>query len=501
MSGAAPEPAASGRGARVVLAGANAGYIHCGMALRCLRANLGALRPRSRILETDAAETLPVQWVEQILEQRPGVVGFSVYVWNVAFVLAVLRLLKVVAPEVRTLVGGPQFDSAAAAEPFLPLVDAVVQGEAEGVIESLVRGLLEGRPAPGLVAAEPPDLGTIALPYDEYVDADIATRMIYVEASRGCPFRCAYCTSGGAGGVRAVPPERLLPALERLLERGVRHFKFLDRSFNHAGDVGLAVLDFFLERLSGRLTLHFELTPEPLPAAWRERLPRFPPGALHLEVGVQTWNPEVGRAIQRPVLPDRVEAALRFLIGEARADVHADLIAGLPGEDVASFAAGFDRLVRLGPAALQMGLLKRLPGTELERDARFAALRFAPDAPYEVVATDRIAFAEMRRLARMAHCWDLLYNRKRFRRALPLLWSDAGASPFERLGGIADWLHARHGRVHGLAPKRLAEALLALQERGDVEALRAALEGDARDAARTKRPVVGQLAGSSTPGR
>lgn len=463
----------------ILLVGVNAGYIHSSLALRYLLVNLGPLAARAALLETDAQEATPIQLVERLLARQPRVVGFSVYVWNVAFVAATLRALRVVAPEVGIVVGGPQCVPDNATDGLRELADAVVCGEAEGVVESVVGALLAGQRDLGIVVAPAPDLATVSLPYALYSASDLATRTVYVESTRGCPFGCEYCTSADSGGIRRFPLDRLLSAFEELLARGARRLKFLDRSFNHGGDHALAVLDFFLARGVGDLTLHFEFTPHALPEAWRTRLLRFPPGALHVEVGIQTWNPEVGRRIRRTIDPAAADATLRFLIEEAHAGVHADLIVGLPGEGIAGFSAGFDRLVAMRPAELQVGILKLLPGTAIGRHAEAFGLRFSPDPPYEVLASERIPFAEMRRLARFARCWELLGNRGRFVHTAPMLWSD-GSSPFQRTMTLADWLHARYGRLHALAPKQIAEAIVATSDARLAPSLRATLERDAR---------------------
>lgn len=469
--------------ADIVLAGANAGYIHCALALRCLLANLGPLAARTRLIECDTRDLTPVQWVERLLACRPRVIGFSVYLWNVRFVVETLRLLRRVAPEIALVAGGPQLVPDDPDDEVRRLTDAVVHGEGEGVAAALFAALLEGRRALGAIQAPPPDLAAVALPYALYSDADLATRLTYVESSRGCPFHCAYCTSASSGGIRVFPPERFLPALGDLLDRGARHLKFLDRSFNRGGAPALAVLDFLLTRPLANRILHFEFTPEPLPPEWRQRLLRFPPGALHLEVGVQTWDPGVARRVRRALDRTAVDETLRFLIRDVRAAVHADLIAGLPGETLASFAEGFDHLVALEAAELQVGLLKSLPGTEIRRTAQAEGLVFSPDPPYEILATPELSFEDLQRLARLARCWELLYNRKRFPTAAPRLWS-GGRSPCACVLALADRLQARHGRLHALSPARLAEALLEETPPAERPALRAALEHDARLSAR-----------------
>jgi radical SAM superfamily enzyme YgiQ (UPF0313 family) len=210
----------------------------------------------------------------------------------------------------------------------------------------------------------------LALPYDLYTDADIAHRVIYVEASRGCPYECEFCLSSLDVPVRNAPLEPFLTAMQHLLDRGVCQFKFVDRTFNLNLKISSAILRFFLERYRPGLFVHFEMIPDRLPQALRELIREFPPGVLQFEVGIQTFNEQVAKLISRRQDNARAEENLRWLREETGVHVHADLIVGLPGEDMASFAAGFDRLVALGPQEIQVGLLKRLRGTPIVRHDR-----------------------------------------------------------------------------------------------------------------------------------
>ena len=465
----------------VLLVAINAGYVHSSFSLRCLVANLGDLKERTQCVETDGQQESPAHLVERLLRHNPGIIGFSVYIWNYAFVLRVLRLLEIIAPHVKIVVGGPQIvPGDAATREIFDLADVAIVGEAEECIESVLKDLWDASPVSSVIHAPPVNVANIQLPYALYSAADIAHRVIYVETSRGCPFHCDYCTSAGQGPIRFFPQEKLWPHFQSLLERGARKFKFLDRSFNHNGSHGLAVLDFFLdskrERRLDALQLHFEFTPYPLNGEWRKRLSAFAPGELHLEVGIQTWDSGVAARIRRPMDPDVVMESLRFLIHDAKADVHADLIVGLPGETRESISEGFNRLVALRPSEIQVGILKDLPGTAMRRHAQEFRLVFSPEPPYEILETSTLPFDEMCRLARFARCWDMIYNHRRFTRSVSLALENS-ASPFEDIMRLSDAIYAEHRRMHALSPRQIAKALSTLYPTLD---MKTALETDAR---------------------
>jgi hypothetical protein len=231
----------------------------------------------------------------------------------------------------------------------------------------------------------------------------------------------------------------------------------VDRTFNLNVEIGRAILEFFFKRYEPGLFLHFEMIPDRLPEGLREAIQLFPPGALQFEVGIQSFNPEVCRRISRRQDERRVEENLRFLRDRTGVHVHADLIVGLPGEDLASFAAGFDRLVGLGPQEIQVGMLKRLRGAPIARHDRQWEMVYSPMPPYEVLRTGAIDFATMQRLRRFARYWDLVYNSGNFLESSPLIWGNS--SPFAEFLRFGDWAFSRSGRCHGISLHRLAELL------------------------------------------
>ena len=311
---------------------------------------------------------------------------------------------------------------------------------------------------PKIIPAELPEFSRLALPYDFYTDADIAHRIVYVEASRGCPFTCEFCLSSLDIPVRQVPLDKFLAAMQTLLDRGLKQFKFVDRTFNLNLLTSKALLEFFRARYLPGMFFHFEMIPDRLPAELREVIAKFPPGSLQFEVGIQTFNPEVGMLISRRQNYERMADNFIFLRNETSVHIHADLIVGLPGETLDSFAAGFDKLIALRPQEIQVGILKRLRGTPIIRhDAEWRMVCHA-HPPYEILQNKLIDFATMQRLRRFAKYWDLVGNSGNFVATAPLIWSN-GASPFHNFLRFSDWLYAKINRTDSIALARLMELL------------------------------------------
>jgi len=438
--------------AEILLVAINARYSHASYAARTLQANLGALARQAAILETDLDIT-PVQLAEQIARHHPRVVSFTVYLWNVRLVEATARILRTVLPQARLIAGGPELtpDYANAA-----LFDTLIIGEGE---TALRKACETPAPAAHQRTAAPEPLDTLTLPFDAYTDTDLAQRTIYAETSRGCPYPCAYCTSAQTP-LRLFPLDTLLPALDRLWQRGIRQLKFLDRSFNAPVAHACAVLDFFLPRVTPDTCLHFEINPDHLHPDILGRIAAFPKGALHLEAGVQTLNPSVAAAIGRNADTAQTLQNIRRLTHDTGAVVHADLIFGLPGEDEASFANGFDTLITAAaPPEVQVNQLKGLPGTRLRRDAPTLGLAFNPEPPYEVLHTDAMDFATLCRIQRFARCWELIRNRNRFPEDVARLHKATAPAYYRAYHALADRIFSGEGKLFAISQPRLARHL------------------------------------------
>ena len=463
----------------IVLATLNAKYIHTSFGLRYLMANLGDLQERACMAEFIINQQ-PLEIVEAILAHDPRIVGFGVYIWNVEQTTEVVALLKRLKPSLIIVLGGPEVSYETAEQPIVALADHVITGEADVKFAEVCRSLLGHTELPKILAAELPALNHRASPYDLYTDEDLAHRVIYVEASRGCPFTCEFCLSSLDIPVRAFATDAFLASMQRLLDRGATQFKFVDRTFNLHLPTSMGILQFFLDRWREGLFLHFEMVPDRLPEQLRALIRQFPPGAVQFEVGIQTFDDATSKNISRRQNLDRLEDNFRFLREETGVHIHADLIVGLPGEGMESFGRGFDRLVRLNPQEIQVGILKRLRGTPIIRHDEEYAMIYAPNPPYEVLSTRDIPFADMQRMKRFARYWDIVANSGHFANTLSLLWSD-GASPYAQFLRFSDWLYATLRRTHQIALPVIAQSLfdfLTQELAVDLELAATTLEGD-----------------------
>lgn len=452
----------------IILSTLNARYAHASLGLRYLLANMGPLQPQASIQEfVIGAKTTEI--VEKLLAGKPRIIGFGIYIWNVEETTRVVAMLKRVAPQVVIVLGGPEVSHESAEQEIVRLADYLVTGWGDVSFPKLCGEILDGpKPLMKVHAGVQPPMAEIKMPYSLYSDHDIAHRTLYVEASRGCPFKCEFCLSALDKTAWPFALDTFLGELDSLHARGARLFKFVDRTFNLNIKTSLKIMQFFLDKLAANpddpVYAHFELVPDHLPDALKEGIAKFPPGALQFEIGIQSFNPEVQALVSRK--QDNAKAAdnIRWLCEQSNAHLHVDLIAGLPGEDVASFARGFDQLVALKPHEIQFGILKRLRGTPIIRHTEAFGMVFDPYPPYTILATRDVDFSTMLRLVRFARYWDLVANSGRFVNTIAAMLGDA---PFNNFMAFSDWIYSKTDATHRIALDRLAALVTQwLQVRG-----------------------------------
>lgn len=450
----------------IVLATLNARYIHSAFGLRYLKANLKEFESRCDIQEF-TLESRPEDVVEQILAAKPKVVGFGVYIWNVVQTEKVVALLKAVSPDTIVVLGGPEVSYEHEGQNIIELSDYVITGWGEVSFRELVATLLNSSPSSSskcsdeaenswakITAGQQPKLEHIRMPYYLYDDHDVQHRVLYVEASRGCPFKCEFCLSALDKTAWPFDLDLFLEEMDKLHKRGARHFKFVDRTFNLKIKNSLKIMQFFLDRMSDELFLHFEVVPDHLPEALKEMIAQFPAGQLQFEVGIQTFNPDVQSRISRRQNNEKAEANIQWIKQESNAYLHTDLIFGLPGESLDSFANSFDKLVALAPHEIQVGILKRLKGSPIIRHTEPHALVFNPNPPFSILSNDQVSFNDVQFMGRFARFWDLIGNSGRFKHSLPLVLAD---DPFQRFSVLTNAIFERSGKTYKISLLRLID--------------------------------------------
>jgi len=440
---------------RIVLSTLNAKYIHASLGLRYLYSNMGSLQNQTKLQEFTIAQRAE-DITEQLLSAELAIIGFGVYIWNVAQTTEVIRLIKIIRPDVVIVIGGPEVSYETEEQSITALADYLVTGAADVAFAELCQEIIDGKAPPKQVSSLPVELNRLVSPYPYYSDNDIANRVIYVEASRGCPFKCEFCLSSLDKTAVAFDLANFLTQMQALIDRGAKQFKFVDRTFNLKADTSKQILTFFLQHINKGLFLHFELIPDRLPDVLLELLPQFPANSLQFEIGIQSFNPAVQKLISRKQQHEKTCNNLRWIRNHTEAHVHADLIFGLPGETMESFAQGFDLLYSLGPQEIQVGILKRLRGTPIARHTQDYDMRYMITPPYRLLAHKDATFDNVQRMVRFARYWDLIGNSGRFTHTLPLL---LGTHPFEHFMTLSDWLFRTTTQTHRIALARLFELL------------------------------------------
>ena len=441
---------------KIVLATLNAKFFHTSFGLRYLYANLKELQSFCEIKEF-IIQTRAIDIVEQILETKPDIVGFGVYIWNIVETTDVVSLLKVIAPEIKIILGGPEVSYETEQQAIVGYADYVLTGPADLSFYQLCNDIINNTPPDKkIINSKPVALAELELPYQYYTDEDLKHRLLYVEASRGCPFKCEFCLSSLDKTSDPFELTLFLEQMEILYQRGARNFKFIDRTFNLNINTTMQIMQFFLDRMTDDLYLHFEVVPDHLPRKLKELLTQFPEGSLQFEIGIQTFNVEVQKNISRKQNNAKSKDNLIWLKDNTNAHIHADLIFGLPGETFDTFKDSFNQLYHCRPHEIQMGILKRLKGSPIIRHTEAFDLRFNPLPPFNILSTDRVSFTTMQRINRFARYWDMIGNSGRFKYSLPHILSD---KPFDDFMAITEWIFNKTGQIHKINLKKLFELI------------------------------------------
>ncbi|WP_255992897.1 B12-binding domain-containing radical SAM protein [Clostridium perfringens] len=409
---------------KILLTAINSKYIHSNLAVRYLKAFTKDLDFQGDIKEfsiNDRVENI----LEGIIEEKPDVVAFSCYIWNMEFVNRLAELIKLVDPKIEILYGGPEVSYEG--KEFLENHEGeyVIVGEGEktfrefilyklgeGKIED-IKGLNYKRDGKVFENPKRPEMDMNELVFPYTYEEDINNKIVYYEASRGCPFKCKYCLSSVMHGVRFLDVERVKKELKYFMERGLKLVKFVDRTFNCNREYTVELLKYLSEQ-DTETRFHFEVAADLLTEEQIEILNNAPKGRFQLEVGVQTTNNEVLHNINRYITYENIKEKVLKVASGKNVMQHLDLIAGLPGEDLESFKKSFNDVHAIRPDEIQLGFLKLLKGSSMREEAEKWGIVYSPYAPYEIIRSKDIIYEELLLLKKVEAMVDKYYNSCKF---------------------------------------------------------------------------------------
>lgn len=456
---------------RVLLTAINSKYIHTGLGLRYVGEYAKQKGHHVQLLEETINSNI-LDVLEKVMVVQAEVYGFSVHIWNKPYVMQLIAMLRKLRPEAVIVVGGPEV--AFAAERIFteePGIDYIVQGEGELCFSQLLQSLEQKDAIPAHIAYKVgdevringgttviDDLSILPFPYPDLQQVIAEHKIVYYEATRGCPFNCAYCLSGISRSVRKRPLDLVLADLDRFIAAGAPLVKFVDRTYNLDEKYFLPMMQH-LACAKTEATFHFEIKADILTEKVLDFLATVPKGRFQLEIGIQSTHQPTLEAINRQDNWEKLASNVRRLLAMGNMHIHVDLIAGLPYEDLPTFGKSFDDVYGLNAHMLQLGFLKVLPGSQMEQETKEHGLLFMDEPPYEILATKYIPYEDMQFLKRVENVLDQTGNSGVFSNILSALMRMEVLKPFAFYTKLTNWWVARgyYPQTHNV--KGVAEIL------------------------------------------
>ena len=452
---------------KVIIACLNSKYVHASLSPWCL---LAGVREFSRngydvsVAESTINSDMKA-FAQKIINEKPDVVAFSCYIWNITKTLEICSIIKK-NHCCKIVLGGPEvaYRQKDVLEKY-DFVDFVLSGEGEWTFPdfldnlngdfSLVSGLTYRGNGEIVTIPEKEYAETPPSPYSDEFFENLNGRISYIETARGCPYRCAFCLSGRCSKLRFFDINRVKKDIIRLSQSGTQTLKFVDRTFNanaeRANEILLFIKENYGKEIPDNVCFHFEIAGDILKESTLQILSSMPVGAVQLEIGMQSFNEETLRIINRRTDTKRLIENIRKLISFNNMHIHIDLIAGLTGEDLVSFKNSFNIGYSLGAHMLQMGFLKLLHGADMRENNEKYPCTFADEPPYEVISTPWISEDEIRMLKNCEDALDRLYNSGRFLLTLSYLTDEVGISPFDVFNDFGNSVNGNKMRLSDYA--------------------------------------------------
>ena len=419
---------------KILLAACNAKYIHSNLAVYDLKA-YSSDYDEHVILREYTINQPKDEILKDIYSSGADVVCFSCYIWNISFVRELIRDLVKILPKTAFWAGGPEVSYDA--EKFLtemPEMTGVMVGEGEKTFHDLLEFYIDGKDSLEEISGiayrtgdkiihngwrELMDLSAIPFVYEHLEKFE--NRIIYYESSRGCPFSCSYCLSSIDKKLRFRDLELVKKELQFFLDHRVPQVKFVDRTFNCKHEHAMTIWKYILEHDNGVTNFHFEISADLLREEEMELMSQVRPGLIQLEIGVQSTNPETIRAIHRHMDLKKLEHCVNRVHSFRNIHQHLDLIAGLPYEDYDTFHQSFNDVYQMKPDQLQLGFLKVLKGSLMQKEAEGYGIVYKEKEPYEVLSTNWLTYGEVLKLKMVESMVEVYYNSGQFWHTLEYL--------------------------------------------------------------------------------
>ncbi|MBQ6897205.1 MAG: DUF4080 domain-containing protein [Oscillospiraceae bacterium] len=425
---------------KIVLASINSKYIH---------SSLGVWYLHSAAKAADTAHTVEVyestinnhidDIVADIYNLAPDVVGFSCYIWNIEYVKKITECLKKINPQLKIFFGGPEagFD----AQHLFKIcdVDYIIKGEGEQAFINLLKN--------DFTVAEKVIMAPVTEyfnPYSEEYFNALKGRIVYLETSRGCPFHCAFCLSGRDENVRFFDMDVSKQNILKLANCGTQTVKFVDRTFNCNDKRAREIFEFiYTQRTLGNIpenvVFHCEVEADLFTQETLDYLKTMPKGLFQFEAGLQSFNPQTLKAVDRRHNIERLVHNLKEIAQMKNIHLHIDLIAGLPYEDYTSFTEGFDLAFEIGAEVIQLGFLKLLNGSPLEAEKEKHGYKYWSYPPYQVICNNYIGYGDLLKLKLAEDAVERIYNSNRFPNTLKYVLNVTNMSPYSLFCGMGEY--------------------------------------------------------------
>ena len=446
-------------------------YIHSNLAVYNLKSCSGEYSSRVVVKEYTINQ-IRDDILKDIYLEKPDVICFSCYIWNISFVRELVPDLKKILPQVEFWAGGPEVSYDAVE--FLkknPAFFGVMVGEGEETFHELAGYYIERKPETlseirGVAFRdENKDRNIVHTGWRELMDlskvpfaysnlTEFKNRIIYYESSRGCPFSCSYCLSSIDKKLRFRDIELVKKELQFFIDNKVPQVKFVDRTFNCKHDHAMEIWRYITEHDNGITNFHFEISADLLRAEELALMKTMRPGLIQLEIGVQSTNPQTIKAIRRTMDFEKLKGIVEQIHSFGNIHQHLDLIAGLPYEGYDSFHKSFCDVYALRPEQFQLGFLKVLKGSHMMEMTGEYQILYKDREPYEVLSTAWLTYGEILRLKMVESMVEVYYNSGQFKNTLVFLekYFDDPFRMYEALGrfyekkGYSEISHSRMRR-------------------------------------------------------